>query len=226
MKTVCLFDIDGTLLNSGGAGQQAMESALAEVFSLHGPYEDIPAAGRTDKAITTDLFAWHGLEVDEAGWDRFLEAYLRHLPAALAARDGCILPGIESLLPELGRRQHVALGLLTGNLEVGARVKLRHYALDRHFHFGGYGDHHHDRDEVARAAYDAACVYLSVPPDTDRVWVIGDTPADVKCARAIGAKCLAVATGIYSSAELEPSRPDALLESLGDVDQVLALLAG
>jgi phosphoglycolate phosphatase-like HAD superfamily hydrolase len=201
-----------------------MEQALAEIFSVHGPYEDIPAAGRTDRAITTDLFAFHGLTVGEADWQRFLKSYLDHLPRALAEKNGAILPGVVPLLEELSHRDDVVLGLLTGNLEVGALLKLRHYELDHHFRFGGYGDIHHDRDDVARLAHEAACVYLQGPINADRLWVIGDTPSDVRCGRAIGAKVLAVATGIHTMAQLEPSRADRLLEDLADVDSVLRLL--
>ncbi|SFH61231.1 HAD family hydrolase [Planctomicrobium piriforme] len=226
MKTVCLFDIDGTLLSAGGAGQHAMEQALEEVFGVQGPYHDIPAAGRTDWAITRDLFAFHDLEVTDHQWQRFLEAYLRLLPISMTTKNGQVLPGVNELLNELSRRDDVALGLLTGNLEVGARLKLRHFDIDHHFHFGGYGDSHLDRDDVARLAHRAAGEHLTTEIHADRLWVIGDTPADVKCGRAIGAKVLAVATGIHSISELEPSRPDDLRESLADVDSVLRTLIG
>ncbi|WP_437200744.1 HAD family hydrolase [Planctomicrobium sp. SH664] len=224
MKTVCLFDIDGTLLNSGGAGQHAMEQALAEVFGLTGPYTDIPAAGRTDWAITTDLFAFHQLELDPDSWQKFLKSYLGHLPASLSLRCGGVLPGVVDLLNQLSDREDVALGLLTGNVETGARAKLRHYDLDHHFPFGGFGDEFHNRDDVARSAHAAARKYLLDQLHADRVWVIGDTPADVQCARAIGARVIAVATGIHTPEELEPSRPDRLLKDLSDIDGVLRVL--
>lgn len=226
MKTVCLFDIDGTLLNAGGAGQDAMEQALLDVFSVTGPYADIPAAGRTDKAITTDLFSHHAIEVDEQNWSLFLNSYIGHLPRSLAAREGVVLPGVVELLDELSRRDDVVLGLLTGNLEVGANLKLKHYGIDHHFRFGGYGDVHFDRDDVARLAHTAATQYLQNPVHPDRLWVIGDTPADVKCGRAIGARVIAVTTGIHSRDELAPFQPDYLFENLADVEQVLTALIG
>jgi len=224
MKTVCLFDIDGTLLDSGGAGQHAMEQALLEAFAVTGPYTDIPAAGRTDKAITTDLFAHHSLPVDDANWNRFLSAYLDHLPRSLESKRGITLPGVEVLLAELSLRDDVVLGLLTGNLEVGAMLKLKHFQIDHYFQFGGYGDIHFDRDDVARLAFDAASRHLqqAIPPD--RVWVIGDTPADVRCGRAIGARVIAVGTGIHRLDELAPCGPDHLFASLADVDAVLQAL--
>jgi len=226
MKTVCLFDIDGTLLSSGGAGQHAMEQALADVFGVHGPYHDIPAAGRTDWAITRDLFAFHQLEVNDEQWRKFIDSYLGRLPDALSLKSGSVLPGVFPLLEALNERDDVVLGLLTGNLEVGARLKLEHYDIFRYFRFGGYGDAHHHRDDVARLAHAAAREHLAGELHADRVWVIGDTPADVQCGRAIGAKVLAVATGIHSLDELEPTKPDHLRDSLADHDDVLKQLVG
>jgi len=224
MSTVCLFDIDGTLLNSGGAGQCAMEAALLETFGVTGPYTDIKAAGRTDKAITTDLFAHHQLEMDGDNSTRFMASYLKHLPAALTKMDGVVLPGIVELLSKLQTKE-VTLGLLTGNFESGARTKLEHYDLHSYFPFGGFGDVHHDRDDVARLALAEASRFSASEIDPNQVWVIGDTPSDVTCARAIGAKVLAVATGIYDRDVLEPTEADVLLDDLSDVDEVVKLLS-
>jgi len=226
MKTVCLFDIDGTLLSSGGAGQFAMEQALAEVFGVTGPYHDIPAAGRTDRAITRDLFDFHQLAVSEDQWNVFLDEYLKQLPMALTEKSGCILPGVSELLRKLSTRDDVVLGLLTGNLERGARVKLEHYDLFHYFQFGGYGDDHAHRDDVARLAHAAADRHLDGALQSDRVWVIGDTPADVQCGRAIGAKILAVATGIHSYDVLASTQPDQLRADLGTHDEVFDILVG
>lgn len=210
---VLLFDIDGTLLNAGGAGQAAMEAALAQEFGVTRPVEGIPTAGRTDYAISRDLFAYYGLDADESAWSRFLNSYFAQLPRHLSARPGMILPGVEALLQSLAARTDVALGLLTGNFASGARVKLEHFGLHEHFAFGSFGDQHAHRDDVAR---EALRLVRDQHPDApiDRVWVIGDTPADIQCARAIGARVLAVATGIFPAAELAPHRPDVLRESL------------
>lgn len=223
-RKVCFFDIDGTLLHSGGAGQHAMEQALAEIFGVHGPYDDIPSAGRTDRAITADLFRHHGIEATEETVGRFLNAYLAHLPHSLASLDGRVLPGIAELLDALSGQETFALGLLTGNYRVGAELKLKHYCIDHHFHFGGYGDRHHDRDDVARWALTEARTYLRHEVSPATAWVIGDTPSDVRCARAIGARVIAVATGIYTAEELARTEPDHLFESFADVEQVLGVL--
>ncbi|MEW4488510.1 HAD hydrolase-like protein [Thalassoglobus sp. JC818] len=224
MSNVLLFDIDGTLLNSGGAGQYAMEQALLEVFGVAGPYENILAAGRTDRAITTDLFSHHKIDPSEANWSTFQEAYFRHLPEALGKLDGVVLPGIVDLLDGLAANPNVTLGLLTGNFQTGADLKLRHYQLDHHFAFGGFGDNHFDRDDVARLAMEAACTHLSRTVPGESIWVIGDTPSDIKCGRAIGAKVVAVSTGIYSYEVLEEAGPDFLFTDFSDVVAVTECL--
>lgn len=219
---VLLFDIDGTLIDAGGAGQAAMEGAIAEVFGKANPVSGIPTAGRTDRAIAVDLFQFHGIELDETGWTRYTTAYYRLLPESLKTKSGRILPGVVTLLDRLKQRSDVLMGLLTGNFAEGARLKLLHYGLDHHFRFGGYGDEHHDRDDVAREAYRKTQTHLpSVDPD--RVWVIGDTPSDIRCGRAIGAKVLAVGTGMFETSELEPHKPDVLLKDLSQPDDWLAM---
>lgn len=215
-----LFDIDGTLLSSGGAGSLAFFRALAEEFSLEEIRGEVSFSGRTDRAILRDLFQLHALEDNEENWRRFLTAYLRHLPDTLSESQGRILPGVAELLDQLAVRRDVCLGLLTGNSEQGARVKLGHYRLAHFFAFGGYGDIHYERDDVARSAITAAASHLeAISPES--VWVIGDTPLDVRCARAIGAHSIAVATGVHTLEELAASEPDLLLEDLGDVAAVL-----
>ena len=220
---VLLFDIDGTLLNSGGAGQAAMEAALEAAFGVTAQTEGIPVAGRTDRGITADMLRFHGVAETIENRTRFEEAYLSLLPQHIAARDGLILPGVVELLDRLSGETSCMLGLLTGNLQRGAEAKLSHYRLLHHFCCGGYGDHHHDRDDVAREAFSRACERLGCT-HLDDVWVLGDTPADVKCGRAIGAKVVAVGTGHFSSAELAPTLPDFLFDDFSDVDAVLKTL--
>jgi phosphoglycolate phosphatase len=221
---VVLFDIDGTLLLTGGAGQRAMERTLAAAFGVTRPTEDIPAAGRTDRAITVDLFRFHGIENTPETWDRFSSEYYRQLPIALAELDGKLLPGVENLLELLDARDDVALGLLTGNFREGAWLKLKHYRIDHYFEFGAFGDDHHSRDDVAHLAFADSHRHVGLPVAADRVWVIGDTPADVTCARAIGVNVVAVATGIFSYEELERTKPDCLLHDLSDPAPFLSRL--
>jgi phosphoglycolate phosphatase len=220
---VILFDIDGTLLSTGGAGQAAMEAALRGEFLPLLPPVNIPTAGRTDRAICSDLFLQFGLETTQDIWDRFQAAYYSELPRHLKLKTGLVLPGVQELLRRLSAREDVLIGLLTGNFREGARLKLLHHELHHHFRCGGYGDLHLDRDDVAREAWSAV---REIFPEADiaRTWVVGDTPSDIRCARAIGARVLAVATGLFSLEELESHAPDALRANFSDPEDVLQVL--
>jgi phosphoglycolate phosphatase-like HAD superfamily hydrolase len=217
---VVLFDIDGTLVNSGGAGKAALEAALAEEFGLTLQHR-VAYSGRTDRAIARDLLTLHGVDLTTDSWRRLLGGYLRRLPAALVRHPGIVLPGIAPLLERLSSRADIVLGLLTGNVREGARLKLGHFGLFHHFAFGGFGDDHFERDDVACEALAAARAHLDDPLHPERIWVVGDTPLDVRCARAIGAKVAAVATGWHPVEELEASRPDLLLTDLSDASPLL-----
>lgn len=217
---VLLFDIDGTLIDAGGAGQAAMEAALAEEFGATQAVTGISTAGRTDRAIAADLFQFHEVEFNDLHLSRYLKSYFRLLPDALRTRSGMILPGVVALLERLRLRNDVLLGLLTGNFAEGAQLKLSHYGLDHHFQIGGFGDQHLDRDDVAREALRVVTAQL---PDIEphRVWVIGDTPSDIRCGRAIGAKVLAVGTGMFTTHELEQHRPDIAMDDLSQPESWL-----
>jgi phosphoglycolate phosphatase-like HAD superfamily hydrolase len=219
---VLLFDIDGTLVSSGGAGKAAIEAALAEEFGVT-VQAKVPYSGRTDRAIIQDLFRLHGLQDTPDHLQKLLDGYFKRLPGFLAAHKGQILPGIAALLAHLQDRD-VVVGLLTGNVRQGARLKLGHFGIAHHFAFGGFGDHHFDRDDVAREAYAAAQAHLNGALVRERVWVIGDTPLDIRCARCIGVNVAAVATGWHSYAELETAQPDLLVSDMSDPAPLLAML--
>jgi phosphoglycolate phosphatase-like HAD superfamily hydrolase len=221
---VCLFDIDGTLLSSGGAGKAAMEAALREEFGLDAIRGQVPYSGRTDRSIGRDLLRLHGFDDAPASWQRLRDGYLERLPRCLQRHPGRVLPGIAALLERLSVREDVAVGLLTGNVRAGARLKLGHYGLFHHFAFGGFGDEHFDRDDVAREALAEVRRHLNGSVQLDRVWVIGDTPLDVSCARSIGARVVAVATGWHSRDELEAAAPDLLFADLSDPEPLVRQL--
>jgi phosphoglycolate phosphatase-like HAD superfamily hydrolase len=208
---VCLFDIDGTLIASGGAGKAAMEAAMATAFGITELRATVPYSGRTDRAIGRDLIHLHDLDDNAQTWPLLLSAYLAHLPACLASHQGRILPGIAALLEYLDSQDQVLLGLLTGNVRDGARLKLGHYRLDHHFAFGGFGDQHLDRNDVAREALAAVHQRCNGAARLENIWVIGDTPLDIRCARAIGVRVAAVATGLHPLEELAAEAPDLLV---------------
>ena len=220
---IILFDIDGTLIRSGGAGKAAMEAALLAAFGIAEVKDVVPYSGRTDTAIARDLLGVHDIDPSLDNQRALREAYLAQLPGCLKSHGGKILPGVGELLVALQARSDVVLGLLTGNIRVGAKTKLGHFGLWEYFTCGGFGDEHFDRDDVAREALAAVTEHLGKSPNLDRVWVIGDTPLDVRCARAIGAKVVAVATGAHSVADLMTSRPDVAVETLTDTAALLAL---
>ena len=218
-----LFDIDGTLINTGGAGGTALIAAFREDFGIETPAK-VPFSGRTDRGIGTNLFEEHGIDDSPENWRRLRDGYLARLPIHLPLRNGRILDGVSKLLERLQATEAVAIGLLTGNLRDGARIKLTHFGLFEHFTFGGFGDEHRDRNGVAEAALAEARRHANSDFDPRRVWVIGDTPLDVSCARAIDARVIAVATGLHPAAELADSQPDLLLENLSDTDRVMNAL--
>lgn len=233
---ICLLDIDGTLLLTGGAGQTAFAQTLAADFAIPEIETNVAYAGRSDRAIVADLFRVHGIQLSEANWQRFCAGYLSRLDEALATHHGRVLPGVGELLTSLAARGDVALGLLTGNGREGARRKLTHYNLWHWFAFGGYGDDHLERCDIAAAALAAARLHLDgqMPPRSPNgsaqnhgeVIVIGDTLNDINCGRSIGARCVAVATGNTRPDELRTGRPDVLVETLQDLEPILALLDG
>jgi phosphoglycolate phosphatase-like HAD superfamily hydrolase len=222
---VCLFDIDGTLISSGGAGKAALERALAEEFGIARITAKLELSGRTDRAICRDLFRYHVLDDTPENWQRLIGSYLRHLPSCLEQKGGRVLPGIAALLEGLRGREDLLVGLLTGNIRAGAKVKLGHFGLYDHFPFGGFGDEHFDRDDVAREALEAVRCHCNGSASADSIWVIGDTPLDVRCARAIGARAVAVATGWHAVSELEACQPDLLFADLSDATPLLERLA-
>jgi phosphoglycolate phosphatase-like HAD superfamily hydrolase len=222
---VCLFDIDGTLISSGGAGKAALEAALADEFGVTHLIEKLQLSGRTDRAIVRDLFRMHVIDDTPENLRRLTAAYLRRLPECLRRHAGRVLPGVAKLLRQLCDRDDVLVGLLTGNIRDGARVKLGHFGLYEHFCVGGYGDRHFDRDDVAREALAEVRQLLDGAAAPELIWVIGDTPLDVRCARAIGARAAAVCTGWHTREELADHRPDVLLADLSDPTPLLARFA-
>jgi phosphoglycolate phosphatase-like HAD superfamily hydrolase len=221
---IFFLDIDGTLVSTGGAGQAAFVVTLDKDFGVkNATSQGVTFAGRSDRAIAMDLFALHGIEPTLDTWERFRPLYVRRLAEVLPTFKGRVLPGVVALLDALAARDDVALGLLTGNVRQAAERKLTHYGLWDRFAFGGYGDVHTDRSDIARSALVAGREHLNGTAHGELI-VIGDTLNDITCGRAIGARTVAVPTGVTPLDVLRTGEPDVLVETLEDAEAILRLL--
>ncbi|MEI6070939.1 MAG: HAD family hydrolase [Verrucomicrobiae bacterium] len=223
-RRLFLFDIDGTLITTGGAGEAALIHAMKIRFGVAEDFGGMVLAGSTDAVIARDLLEKHGLAATAGNIAALLDCYLQHLAACMPSHSGRVLPGMIPVLDALRARPDAVLALLTGNLARGAEIKLRHYGVWDYFEFGAFADDHHDRNELGKFAGARAVEKHGVPFPPDRIFVIGDTPKDIGCGRAIGAKTVAIATGIHSRQELASHAPDFLFDDFSDTDAVLEVL--
>jgi phosphoglycolate phosphatase-like HAD superfamily hydrolase len=222
-----LFDIDGTLLDTGGAGAGALLDAAEAVFGVR--REELPPldlAGATDGGVIRKLFDDARHEFGEEKALAFRECYLRRLHERLQHPDfaGRLLGGVPELLSHLQGANGFAIGLLTGNLRRGAQLKLERFGIAHHFADGGFGDDGVERNDLGPVAVrrmEQATARAYTPA---QVIVIGDTPKDIACAHAMGARCLAVATGKFDRAALSPFAPWLLLDDLAEVERVVEAL--
>ena len=219
-----LWDIDGTLITTGAAGQRAITVATAKRFGGSGDLSGVEIAGRTDTGIAHQILAKHGEALHDENVATFLDLYLELLAQELPRSEGRVLPGVLELLERTTQRPHTSLGLLTGNLERGAKLKLEHYGLWRFFAFGAFADDHHDRNELGAYAVERALEHTGRQFLPRRIDVIGDTGHDVACGKAFGARTIAVATGGWSRERLAESAPDFLFDDLSAVAQVVSTL--
>lgn len=221
---VILADIDGTLVDTRGAGHAAFRRSLAAAFGWRADdLADVDFAGATDLGVLRQVFRKRGLCLSGTLAARFFALLPRELAVAIGAGGARVLPGSRRLVRRLSARADVRLGLLTGNCKAGAHVKLSAVGLAGFFDFGGFGDEHADRRELARRALSRAAA-----PSGARlnVWVIGDTPADIRASRAIGARCLGVGTGPYTREALRRAGADAAMDDLADTDAAERALTG
>ena len=229
MRKLLLFDIDGTLLSTDGAAGRAFEDALIEVFGTAGPIEQTSFAGKTDPQIVFELMKGAGLPRARvtARLGEVWSAYLERLGPALATASVRVYPGVESCLERVeSRPDDLVLGLLTGNIEAGARHKLDAAGIGfERFRLGGFGSDAEDRNELPAIAAQRAEQLLAARYRGTDVVVIGDTPADIACGAAFGARTVAVATGSYSIEQLRACRPDHLFDSLENPDALEAIVA-
>ncbi|HSP45440.1 MAG TPA: HAD hydrolase-like protein [Chthoniobacterales bacterium] len=222
-KRLLLWDIDGTLINTGSAGQHALVRATIERFGGDGDLAGVEIAGRTDTAIGHQILKKYGELVTDENVRAFLNRYLDLLVEELPRRDGSVLPGVRELV-EHSSQENTTLGLLTGNLRRGAQLKLEHYELWQFFPFGAFSDDHHDRNALGPCALSRAATEMRCEFSPERVDVIGDTGHDIGCGKAIGARTVAVATGSWSREQLAKHKPDFLFDDLANVDEVKRIL--
>jgi phosphoglycolate phosphatase-like HAD superfamily hydrolase len=220
--TVLFWDIDGTLLTTAKAGVFAWEDAVRELTGREFELIQMRIAGLTDYQIAQRTFETLGIETDAAFLHRFVDRYGELLPSSLPRRQGRVLPNVREILEHLSGRQDIRSYLLTGNTRAGARAKLTHYDLIQYLPDGAFAEDTGDRASIARRALDLARRAGAI--SEDGVFVIGDTPHDIDCATAIGARTIAVATGGYSIEELEAHKPWRVFNQLPPPDEFLRLI--
>lgn len=222
---ILLFDIDGTLVHTGGSGKHAMEVAFAEIYGIPNGLENVLLAGQTDPKILLDAFKIHGFAWNDEQVERFKARYFVHLAEDMQRPrpKRRIMPGFPKLLDELHNMSGIHLGLLTGNWMRGAEIKLAHFGLWQYFEFGAFGDDETDRNKLVPHALRRAKEKFNIQPNHDAVYVIGDTPRDIHCARPHGAVAIAVATGEYSVEQLRAEKPDFLFVDLSEVEKVVGI---
>ena len=226
MRTLLLFDIDGTLMWGGKAAKDAFTEALERIYGRTGPVKGHDFSGKTDPQIVRELLRIAGLadDVIDDGMHRFWDTYVAGLRERIVDHRPWLLPGVQDLLDRLAGATDVALGLVTGNIARGAELKLDSVGLGGRFAVGGFGSDHELRNRLPAVALDRARAHWEVDFAPEATWVIGDTPRDVECGRANGTRTLAVATGSWSREDLNRTGADEILDDFADVERVTEIL--
>lgn len=220
--SLLLWDIDGTLVDMDRAGERALLQLIKETYE-HDFQQQLPIdlRGRTDTSIMRDLLTHLKIDVTPAAAEKFKNEYLALLPITLPAGKARLQPGIQKALDAIAAHPEIHQALLTGNLREGARLKLGHLGIWNYFEFGAFADDSSNRNELGPFALRRAKEKLGLDFPPDRVWIIGDTPHDIACGKAIGAKTIGVATGSFSVAELEACQPTVVFADLSDTQALL-----
>ena len=223
--SLLLWDIDGTLVSMDRAGERALIASIRELYQRDlGEKLPMDMRGRTDTSIVRDLLAHVGVTGNPEEEKRLQGAYLSHLPATMPAGKARVLDGIHAALEAVHAHPEIHQALLTGNLEAGAKLKLEFLGLWKYFEFGAFADDSHLRNELGPFALRRAKEKLGIDFSPDHVWIIGDTPHDIACGKAIGAKTIAVATGAFSVAELSALNPTHAFKDLSDTQALLGAI--
>jgi phosphoglycolate phosphatase-like HAD superfamily hydrolase len=224
VKTLLLWDIDGTLIDSGGAGERALRLALGREFCIEDKLAWLEYFGRTDVWIARAILLKHFGAATTENIQRFLDAYLVALAVEMQNPHACTLPGILTIIEAISHRSDIAQGLLTGNLRRGAEIKLRRLDLWRPFPFGAFADDAEHRDQLGPHALSRAGAHHGIIFSPANVFVIGDTPHDIACGKAIGANTIAVATGRYTTGQLRSHTPTIALENFANTNAFFSAL--
>ena len=219
-----LFDIDGTLIDSGGAGVQSLNISFTEMFGKQNAFREISLAGKTDPQILREGMTLHDIAYSEEIASEFFRRYLCHLEARMPHTRGHIKQGIPEALEALRLEERHIIGLLTGNIEGGAGIKLRNFGLSPYFEVGAYGSDDEDRNKLLPVAVDKLYRARSLIVNYRDCVVIGDTPRDIDCAKAYGAFSIGVATGPYTVEALEKAGADVVFDNLGNTCEFLSAL--
>lgn len=219
---VFLFDIDGTLLSANRVGASALSRALSEEFGVENPDTRVTFSGRTDRSLTIELLELNRVEPSIEHCGRLRRRYVSLIGGELRRQGGIVLPGVRQLLTAMSRREDIPMAIMTGNFPETATRKLEHFDLRRWFSWISGGDLHIDRDDLARKT--AAIVQRRYGAKVKEMVVVGDTPADIRCGNAIGAKTIAVATGQFSLDDLAAQKPSQLFTDFSKTNDVLAAM--
>ncbi|MBW2031082.1 MAG: HAD hydrolase-like protein [Deltaproteobacteria bacterium] len=209
-----LFDIDGTLIDPDGAGRKSISRVFQDMFSVKDAFRDIRMSGKTDIQIIKEGLSLHRLDKSDETLDRIRREYVRTLKSVITSVNGRLLPGVKDLLNTLKSRDGYCLGLLTGNIRQGARIKLGAFNLNSYFPFGAFGDDNEDRNRLLPIFLDRFKKMTGLDVDPGDCLVIGDTPSDVRCSKPHGAVSVAVATGPYTYESLLETGADYVLKDL------------
>jgi len=222
---IILFDIDGTLISAGGAGTRALNKAFEQILGIKDAFKNFEMAGKTDVQIIKEGLIASGVKLSNVLVSELIESYLENLSIEINNNSKHLKPGVKEFIELIYHELKYPMGLLTGNLEKGARIKLEPFGLNTFFPFGAFGSDHEDRNYLLPVAIERFSRTFNYNIDFQQCIVVGDTPRDVACAKPYGATVIAVATGPYSVEKLKTTGADVVIENLSEISKILTLLS-